>query len=144
MKEIRKNFLEEIEKWNQELIVKSQKEKKKNQYREWGKLGGRPQKGKDKLSEKMMLSLTVEQKRKLDLLSKSFGIKPQELLRNLISNTEPRDPERNKILLEYRTNFKRISNHFKSGVWTLSEKKKFTSELNAVILLIENNLKSKQ
>ena len=48
-------WINEIEKWSQDLLDKSQKEKKKNQFREWGKLGGRHKKGSNKLTEKMML-----------------------------------------------------------------------------------------
>lgn len=139
-----KNWIKDIEKWNQDLLDKSEKERKKNQYRAWGKLGGRPKKGSYKKTEKLMLSLTAEQKNKLEMISQSFGIKPQELIRNLISDIEPRDPERNKVLMEYRTNFRRISNHFKSGVWTIAEREKYLKELNNIILLIENNLKIKK
>lgn len=137
-------LINEIEKWNQDLLDKSQKEKKKKQYREWGKLGGRPKKGSKKLTEKMLVSLTLQHKNKLDEISETFGLRPQELIRNLISNTQPRDPERNKILLEYRANFRRISNHFRSAIWTEAEKEKFTQELNDVIILIEKQLKTKK
>lgn len=140
MNENKNNWLKDIEKWNQEIVEKSQKEHKKNQYRKWGKLGGRPKKGKEKLSEKMLISFSIKQKQKLDFDSNSYGIKPQEYIRNLVENKNPKDAERNKILLEVRTHFKRIGNHFRSNVWSFAEKEEYKAKLDRVISLIENEL----
>lgn len=136
------NWLKDFEKWSQEILDKKENERKKNQYRERGKLGGRPKKYHNKKSKKILLSLTPIQKEILDKVSESYGIKPQELIRHLILNTTPKDAERNKILIEFRTNFRRISNHFKSNVWTNAEKEKYKSEINKIISLIENELKN--
>ena len=136
-----RKIYDDIEKWSQDLLEKTKNEQRKNQFQAWGKLGGRPRKGDEKKTEKILLSLTKMQKEKLKKVSASYGISPQDWLRYLILNNEPRDAERNKILMSYHTNFKRISNHFKSGVWSYPEREKFKYELEKVILLIKNEIK---
>ncbi len=134
-------WLKELEKWNDDLREKEEKESLKRQYRSWGKLGGRPKKYSKKKSKKILLSLTETQMNKLQNMSDSYQIKIQEIIRNLIDFQKPVDAERNKILMEYRTNFKRISNHFKSNIWSDFDKEKFKNELRLIIQLIEKELK---
>lgn len=128
-------------------ILKEQaKFERKKQAIAWGKLGGRPLKQKQKKSEKLLLSLTEEQLQKLEVKAKKYKLSPQDYLRHYIEQDREPDLERMakvRLLIEYRTNFARLSNYLKKEIWTADEKEKFKNELNDVVKLIERTLKEK-
>lgn len=130
------DWLKEFEKWNQELIQKLESEELKNKYREWGKLGGRPKKEKVK-SKKITIRVTEKEKEILQKKADKVGLSLAEFVRRSSLEIPLPDAERNKTLVEYRTNFKRLANHFRSGVWSDEEKKVFTDILKNTIKGIE-------
>lgn len=121
-----------MENFHQNPQENSLENNRKEQFRRWGKLGGRP-KSERKKSVQISVSMSGTQKEKLDTLAKSAGVNPQEFIRRMIDNEKPSDPERNKTLLEYRTNFSRISNYFERNIWDDAEKESFKELLSKTI-----------
>lgn len=132
--------MKEWQGYAEDFQKKQQEEERKNKLRAWGKLGGRPPKEKKK-SVTISTRATEKQKEILKERADKVGLSLSEfLLRSALEIPLP-NAERNKTLVEYRTNFKRIANHFRSNVWTPAEKEMFKSELNRVIKAIEKELK---
>ena len=80
-------------------------------------------------------------KEKSDLTGQSIAhliriaIKEVENLKIIIPNAEE-----NKILIEYRTNFSRIKNHFESQLWSDSEREIYKKLLTDIINKIDKYL----
>lgn len=136
---MKEDWIKDFEKWNEELIEKQKEEARKNQFREWGKLGGRPPKERKK-NVTISIRVTEKEKEILQKKAEKADLSLAEFVRRSALEIPLPDPERNKTLVEYRTNFKRLANHFRSGVWTPAEKSKFTAELKDIISKIEKAL----
>lgn len=133
----------------QELLELSQKmddQKKKEITRkkraEGGKLGGRP-KAKIERKKQVNVGLSVNEYSKLSAVAEAHKITIPELFRRSAFQVPMPDSERNKMLVEYRVNFSRISNIFRRDIWDQEEKNKFRKELNEVILQIRNFISNK-
>lgn len=107
-------------------------ELKKEKFIEYGKKGGRPIKDQ-KRTERVHIRMTKEAKKLAIEKADKIGISFPEYCRKAIENKPLPNVEKTKILLEYRTNFNRISNHFKSNIWTEEERKEYLKLIKETI-----------
>ena len=129
-----------IKKIEEQFLQSKRKEEIRKKRAEGGKKGGRPIVNRIRNIQKNIRLNELEEKQILEL-AQSYGISESELFRRSALGVPMPDPERNKLLSEYRTNFARISNIFRSEIWEWSEKEEFKSELKEVIQLLKNHLK---
>ncbi|MRM86533.1 hypothetical protein D1002_11785 [Riemerella anatipestifer] len=136
------NILSEeyLKKLQEQFSESKHKEEIRKKRAEGGKKGGRPIVNEVRNIQKNVRLNKFEEK-KIFETSQAYGISISELFRRSALNVPMPDPERNKLLSEYRTNFSRISNIFRSDIWEWSEKEEFKSEIKKVIQLIRNHLK---
>ena len=132
-------FLQELTQLDEQIKADNRKEEIRKKRAEGGKLGGRPKKENPK---KKQVNVSFIEKDYLQVLevANSYGMTLQDFIRRQCLNVPLRDGKRNEILLEYRTNFKRISNIFRKDIWTESEKKELKTELEEVIKLLQKNI----
>lgn len=131
-----------MKKWQgyaEDFQKKQKEEERKNKLKEWGKLGGRPPKEKTK-SVTISTRATEKQKEILKQKADKVELSLSEFLLRSGLNIPLPNAEKNKTLIEFRTNFKRIANHFRSNVWTPEEKKIYKTELDRIIKGIEKEL----
>ena len=134
------DLLRELSKVGEDLEVHKRNEEIRRKRAEGGKLGGRPKKNN---SKKKQINIKLSENEYLTILetAKAYKISPADLLRRSGLGVPLPDGKRNEILLEFRTNFKRIANIFRSDIWDENEKKYFKNELQKVIFLINENIK---
>jgi DNA invertase Pin-like site-specific DNA recombinase len=132
-------FLQELNQLDEQIKADNRKEEIRKKRAEGGKLGGRP---KIDNSKKKQVNVKFSENDYLQVLevANSYGMTLQDFIRRRSLDVPLRDGKRNEILLEYRTNFKRISNIFRKDIWTESEKKKLKNELEEVIKLLQKNI----
>lgn len=138
----------EWERLYQEGKEKIKKEKRAAQLREWGKLGGRPVKGKDEKKIRISFRVSENEKMLIDKKVLESEMSLSEYLRRSALSSEIRqrpkmDTERNKILVEYRLNFIRLSNFIESRIWNEEEKTEFKKELRGLIRSLQEELQKK-
>ena len=129
-----------LRKLQEQFSESKRKEEIRKKRAEGGKKGGRPIVNKIRNIQKN-IRLNEQEEKQIFELAKEYGISESELFRRSALNIPMPDPERNKLLSEYRTNFARISNIFRSDIWEWSEKEEFKKELKEVIQLLKNHLK---
>lgn len=114
---------------------------KKEDYKNWGKRGGRPELKHLKRTERLYISFTVEEMSflKQEASSKKFD-KVLDYARFVLLDKKLPNFERDKILISYANNFKKISNYMQMGIFNESEKKRLIDEINNVIFLIRNRI----
>ncbi len=125
--------------WQEYFSEVEQKDKESQHFREIGKLGGRPKKDTTQ-NERITVRLTSLEKRKAEEKAEKLGVTLSEYCRRAIENKPFPDKERNLVLLEYRTNFSRLSNYFKRNIWSESEKSEFLKELRVLIDQLKKEL----
>lgn len=132
-------FLQELNQLDEQIKADNRKEEIRKKRAEGGKLGGRP---KIDNSKKKQVNVKFSENDYLQVLevANSYGMTLQDFIRRRSLDVPLRDGKRNEILLEYRTNFKRISNIFRKDIWTESEKKELKNELEEVIKLLQKNI----
>lgn len=124
---------ENVEKWEKEIT-------RKERLRTYGKLGGRPLIGDSKKTEKITIRLSPKEKKQLKEKAEKSKLSLPEFFRRSAMEKPLPNADRNKVLLEYRTNFKRLSNFFSSSIWTIEERTKFKEEISHLISKIEQSL----
>lgn len=132
-------LLRELTQLDDQIKTDNRKEEIRKKRAEGGKLGGRP---KIENSKKKQVNVSFSENDYLQILkvAGSYGMTLQDFIRRRSLDVPLRDGKRNEILLEYRTNFKRISNIFRKDIWTESEKNELKTELEEVIKLIQKNI----
>lgn len=132
-------FLQELNQLDEQIKADNRKEEIRKKRAEGGKLGGRP---KIDNSKKKQVNVKFSENDYLQVLevANSYGMTLQDFIRRRSLDVPLRDGKRNEILLEYRTNFKRISNIFRKNIWTESEKNELKTELEEVIKLLQKNI----
>lgn len=141
MKDTENPFSEAYLKKLQEQFSESKrKEEIRKKRAEGGKKGGRPIVNKIRNIQKN-IRLNEQEEKRIFEMAKAYGISESELFRRSALGVPMPNADRNKLLSEYRTNFSRISNIFRSDIWEWSEKEEFKTELKEVILLLKNHLK---
>ena len=129
-----------IKKIEEQFLQSKRKEEIRKKRAEGGKKGGRPIVNKIRNIQKN-IRLNEQEEKQVFELAQAYGISESELFRRSALSIPMPDQDRNKLLSEYRTNFARISNIFRSEVWEWSEKEEFKNELKDVIQLLKNHLK---
>lgn len=132
------DFIKDLQKWTEES-------QQNNHHSENGKSDEFGKKEHEFLTERLNVRLTKSElkmlKEKSDLTGQSIAhliriaIKEVENLKIIIPNAEE-----NKILIEYRTNFSRIKNHFESQLWSDSEREIYKKLLTDIINKIDKYL----
>lgn len=134
------NFLKAFIK-DAEIHKQNKKEEvKKNQFREWGKKGGRPKKEINK-TKIISLRFTVSEYQELLHKSELAKIKIADYCRIVLRDKPLVKEEQNKTLIQFGNNFKRIGNFMKMGVFSSEEKARILTEIEIVLQGIKNNIK---
>lgn len=132
------DFLKKLQKWTEES-------QQNNDYSEKEKQDGFGKYEHEFLTERLNVRLTKTElkmlKEKSELTKKSIahlirlGIKEIKDFKILIPNAQE-----NMLLVEYRTSFSRIKNHFNSQLWTDSEREVYKNLLTDIISKIDKYL----
>ncbi len=104
-----------LRKLQEQFSESKRKEEIRKKRAEGGKKGGRPIVNKIRNIQKN-IRLNEQEEKQIFELAQEYGISESELFRRSALNIPMPDPERNKLLSEYRTNFARISNIFRSDI----------------------------
>lgn len=111
-----------------------------NQFRERGKLGGRPKLNAPK-SERLALRFTVQEMKKLKERADKKKLKLTDYSRIILLEKEIPDYEKNILLTEYATNFRRIGNYMKREIFTPEERAGLLREIEEAIKGIKAQVK---
>ncbi|WP_343643391.1 hypothetical protein [Chryseobacterium sp.] len=135
--QISSDDIAELERQYQESQRKAEIRKKRA---EGGKKGGRPVLEKKRKIQKNIKFYETEILH-LEAKARTYNISLTELIRRGALGIPMPDKERNILLSEYKTNFRRIANIFRSDKWNEEDKKVFKTELQEVISLIKKSLR---
>lgn len=132
------DFLKKLQKWTEES-------QQNIDYSEKEKLGYFGKKEHEFLTERLNVRLT---KSELIMLKEKSEITKQsiaELIRVAIKEVKDfkiiiPNAEENRVLIEYRTYFSRIKNHFESQLWRNSEREIYKKVLTDIINKIDKYL----
>ncbi|MBD3906408.1 hypothetical protein NAL32_21000 [Chryseobacterium sp. Ch-15] len=113
---------------------------RQNQFRERGKLGGRPKINEPK-SERLALRFTPLEMKMLKERADKKKLKLTDYSRTILLEKELPDYEKNIMLTEYATNFRRISNYMKKEIFTPEERARLLREIEEVIKGIRTQVK---
>lgn len=133
------SLLEELKQLAQQMEQQNRKEEIRRKRAEGGKKGGRPVLNKKREIKKFFRVNEIEEKH-IKEVSEAWGVSESEYFRRCAMGIVMPDAERNKLLSEYHTNFKRISNIFRKDIWDEADKEFFKKELSEVIQLIKKKL----
>jgi len=128
------------EDWESEFLEDFEKVDRQNQYRERGKLGGRPKLNAPK-SERLALRFTVQEMKKLKERADKKKLKLTDYSRIILLDKELPDYEKNIMLTEYATNFRRIGNYMKKEIFTPEERAGLLREIEEAIKGIKTQIK---
>ena len=93
------------------------------------------------VASNLTLSLDEKQNNLAKIIQKENKISLQEFLRRKIENEPLPNPERNKILLQFYSNFNRIKNFFDSRIWEEEERRNFKKLLTETCEEILKNIR---
>lgn len=132
------DFIKDLQKWTEES-------QQNNHHSENGKSDDFGKKENEFLTERLNVRLT---KSELKMLKEKSEITKQsiaELIRMAIKEVKGfkiivPNAEENKTLIEYRTYFSRIKNHFTSQLWSDSEREIYKNLLTDIINKIDKYL----
>lgn len=113
---------------------------RQNQYRERGKLGGRPKLSTPK-SERLALRFTPSEMKMLKERADKKNLKLTDYSRILLLEKELPDYEKNIMLTEYATNFRRIGNYMKKEMFSEKERADLLKEIEEAIKGIKTQVK---
>lgn len=113
---------------------------RQNQFRERGKLGGRPKLDAPK-SERLALRFTPSEMKMLKERADKKNLKLTDYSRILLLEKELPDYEKNIMLTEYATNFRRIGNYMKKEMFTEKERADLLKEIEEAIKGIKTQVK---
>jgi len=113
---------------------------RQNQYRERGKLGGRPKLSAPK-SERLALRFTASEMKILKERADKKKLKLTDYSRIILLEKELPDYEKNILLTEYATNFRRIGNYMKKEIFTPEERAGLLREIEEAIKGIKAQVK---
>lgn len=113
---------------------------RQNKYIERGKLGGRPRLD-DPKKERLALRFTVQEMKLLKERAIKKSMKLTEYSRIILLEKELPDYEKNIMLTEYATNFRRIGNYMKKEIFTAEERAGLITEIEDVICCLKAQVK---
>ena len=128
------------EDWESFFKEEFEKNDRQNKYRERGKLGGRPKLDTPK-SERLYLCFTPLEMKKLKERADKKKLKLTDYSRIILLDKELPDYEKNILLTEYATNFRRIGNYMKKEIFTPEERAGLIREIEEVIKGIKTQVK---
>lgn len=128
------------EDWDSIFKREFEKTDRQNQYRERGKLGGRPKISEPK-TERLALRFTPLEMKRLKERADKKKLKLTEYSRIILLEKELPDYEKNIMLTEYATNFRRIGNYMKKEMFTEKERADLLKEIEDTIKGIKTQIK---
>lgn len=128
------------EDWESLFKEEFEKTDRQNQYRERGKLGGRPKSSAPK-SERLALRFTASEMKRLKERADKKKLKLTDYSRIILLEKELPDYEKNILLTEYATNFRRIGNYMKKDMFTEKERADLLREIEEAIKGIKAQVK---
>lgn len=127
---------------NQTEITSNKARKKMfthNDFKKWGKMGGRPKKEK-KLSERITIRFYPEEFKVLKQKAEEKKFKNlTDYCRIVLNETQIPNVAENKLLISFAHNFTLISNYMKKRIFTEEEKQDLLNEITQLV----QNMKSK-
>lgn len=131
---------ENTDDWESLLHAEFEKVDRQNQYRERGKLGGRPKISAPK-SERLALRFTPAEMKILKERADKKKLKLTDYSRLILLEKELPDYEKNILLTNYATNFRRIGNYMKKEMFTEKERADLLKEIEEAIKGIKTQVK---
>jgi hypothetical protein len=128
------------EDWESQFITGFEQVDRQNKYRERGKLGGRPKISEPK-GERLALRFTTQEMKKLKERADKKKLKLTDYSRIILLEKELPDYEKNIMLTEYATNFRRIGNYMKKELFTEKERADLLKEIEEAIKGIKTQVK---
>lgn len=129
-----------IKDWEKLFQDEFEKIDRQNKYIERGKLGGRPKLSAPK-SERLGLRFTVSEMKLLQKNAERKKMKLTDYSRVILLDKKLPDYEKNILLTEYATNFRRISNYMKKDIFTPAERAILLKEIEEAIIGIKSQIK---
>lgn len=127
------------EDWMREFLEDFEKADRRNKYVERGKLGGRPKVSAPK-SERLALRFTETEMKMLKEFAEKKKMKLTDYSRVILLEKRLPDYEKNIMLTEYATNFRRISNYMKREIFNAEERGLLLKEIEAAIQGIKKEI----
>ena len=131
---------ENTDDWESLLHAEFEKVDRQNQYIERGKLGGRPKISTPK-SERLALRFTPAEMKMLKERADKKKLQLTDYSRLILLEKELPDYEKNIMLTEYATNFRRIANYMKKEIFTPGERADLLKEIEEAIKGIKTQVK---
>lgn len=131
---------ENAEDWESSFFKEIERVNRHNQYIERGKLGGRPKISTPK-SERLALRFTPSEMKMLKERADKKKLKLTDYSRLILLEKELPDYEKNIMLTEYATNFRRIGNYMKKEIFTPEERTGLLREIEEAIKGIKTQVK---
>jgi len=131
---------ENTEDWESLLHAEFEKVDRQNQYIERGKFGGRPKINTPK-SERLALRFTPSEIKMLKERADKKKLKLTDYSRLILLEKELPDYEKNIMLTNYATNFRRIGNYMKKEMFTEKERADLLKEIEEAIKGIKTQVK---
>lgn len=131
---------ENIDDWESSFFKAIESVNRQNQYIERGKLGGRPRLDAPK-TERLALRFTPSEMKVLKERADKKKLQLTDYSRLILLEKELPDYEKNIMLTNYATNFRRIGNYMKKEIFTPEERADLLKEIEEAIKGIKTQVK---
>ncbi len=126
--------------WESSFFKAIENVNRQNQYIERGKLGGRPKSNAPK-TERLALRFTPSEMKILQNRADKKKLKLTDYSRFILLEKQLPDYEKNVMLMEYGTNFRRIANYMKKDMFSEKERADLLKEIEDTIKGIRTQVK---
>ena len=126
--------------WESSFFKAIENVNRQNQYIERGKLGGRPKSDAPK-TERLALRFTPSEMKILQNRADKKKLKLTDYSRTILLEKQLPDYEKNVMLIEYGTNFRRIANYMKKDMFSEKERADLLKEIEDTIKGIRTQVK---
>lgn len=103
-----------------------------NNFKNWGKLGGRPKK-EIKKNIRVSFRLTTSEFAEIAFKAQNKNLDKSEYCRVLLMVKEIPNYEQNESLIKLADNFSKIKSYMQMGIFNESEKKRLIEEIEIII-----------
>ena len=131
---------ESADDWESSFFKAIEIANRQNQYIERGKLGGRPKSDAPK-TERLALRFTPSEMKTLQNRADKKKLKLTDYSRMILLEKQLPDYEKNILLTNYATNFRRIGNYMKKEIFTSGERADLLKEIEEAIKGIKTQVK---
>ena len=131
---------ENADDWESSFFKAIEIANRQNQYIERGKLGGRPKSDAPK-SARLALRFTPAEMKMLKERADKKKLQLTDYSRLILLEKELPDYEKNILLTNYATNFRRIGNYMKKEIFTEKERADLLGEIEEAIKGIKTQVK---